>query len=126
MELVALPGGRICYRAVYSAQDVSFEPASTYLLSRDAPTRLTVRLPAMCPGALQVSFEVVKLVFALSAAPFFCFTLGPVGKIFSHADPTAYTRSGRLAQTDTTGLSAYLVWLKADVLESERWRQELE
>jgi len=74
----------------------------------------------------QVTFAVVKLVFALSAAPFFCFTLGPVGKVFAHADPTAYTPSGRLAQTDTSGLSAYLAFWKEDVLESERFRQELD
>jgi len=94
---------------------------------RSAAPRRTLRsLHRSAAPAAQVTFAVVKLVFALSAAPFFCFTLGPVGKVFAHADPTAYTPSGRLAQTDTSGLSAYLAFWKEDVLESERFRQELD
>ena len=49
----------------------------------------------------------------------------PLRRIVSHADPTGYTRCGRIVPQDTTGLSAYLEWLKGHVLDSERHAEEL-
>jgi len=74
----------------------------------------------------QITFQLMKVLFSLSAFPFFFFTIGPLAKLFAHADPTAYTRSGRLATPDAAGLSAYLRWLKNDVLGTKKYREELE
>jgi len=51
--------------------------------------------------------------------------IGFVNQLFTHADPTAYTNEGQLVQMDVVGLSAYLVWLRDDVLESSRFQHEL-
>jgi len=64
----------------------------------------------------QITFQLIKLLFALTAVPFFIFTIGPTAKIFSHTDPTAWTRDGRCVKPDPNGLSAYVDWLKTDVL----------
>ena len=63
----------------------------------------------------KLTFQVCKVIFSFSAFPFFIFNT-PLGKLFAHADPTAYTRTGRLTKLDTNGLSAYLTWLKEDIL----------
>lgn len=73
----------------------------------------------------QITFQLIKLFFALTAAPFFLFTIGPLAKLFAHADPTAWTRGGRCVRPDPNGLSAYLDWLKNDVLKNQRFADEL-
>ena len=73
----------------------------------------------------QITFQVIKLLFALSAAPFFIFTIGPLSKLFTHTDPTAWTRSGQIVPPDPTGLEAYLRWISNDVLQSKAWADEL-
>ena len=60
----------------------------------------------------------MQVAFALSAAPFFLFTIGPLGKLFTHTDPTACHPSGLLVVPDAVGLSAYLRWITTDVLEA--------
>ena len=67
----------------------------------------------------------VKLVFSLSSAPFFLFNVGPLAKLFAHTDETAYTRSGQIVTIDPTGLSAYLAWLKSDILSPRGFATEL-
>lgn len=67
----------------------------------------------------------VKLVFSLSSAPFFLFNVGPLAKLFAHTDETAYTRSGQIVTFDPTGLSAYLAWLKSDILSPRGFATEL-
>jgi hypothetical protein len=52
--------------------------------------------------------------------------VGAINKIVTHADPTAYNRQGVLTKIDRNGLSAYLRFLRHDVLESRRFRTELE
>jgi len=74
----------------------------------------------------QITYQVIKLLFALSTFPFFIFILGPFGKLFAHTDATAYTRNGRMVLPDANGLSAYLQWLKEDILGTHRWAMELE
>jgi len=64
----------------------------------------------------QITFQIIKVLFSLSAVPFFIFTIGPFAKLFAHTDPTAYDRNGRLVTPDPSGLSAYVRWLKSDVL----------
>ena len=64
----------------------------------------------------EVTIAVVKLVFMLSSLPFFVFTIGGLSTLFTHTDATAYTRTGRVVKTDANGLSAYLAWLREDVL----------
>lgn len=74
----------------------------------------------------QITYQLVKLFFALTAAPFFLFTIGPLAKIFAHADPTAWTRGGRCVQPQPTGLAAYLSFLKNDVLNSSTFAAEFQ
>jgi len=74
----------------------------------------------------QITYAVIKILFALSAAPFFTFTIGGLNQLFTHCAATAYTRDGRLVPIDANGLSAYLQWFKEDVLGSEKYRSELE
>jgi len=74
----------------------------------------------------QVTFAVMRLFFSLTAAPFFVCTLGSVSMILSHTRPTAFTPQGRLVPQNRHGLSAYLDWLKHDVLESKAYKKELE
>ena len=74
----------------------------------------------------QITFQLIKLLFALTAVPFFIFTIGPFSKIFAHTDPTAWTRTGRCVRPDPNGLSAYLDWLKRDVLQNKTCAEELE
>jgi hypothetical protein len=64
----------------------------------------------------QITFQIVKVIFSLSAVPFFLFTIGPLSKLFSHTDATAYMPDGRLTVPDPNGLSAYLRWIREDVL----------
>ena len=75
----------------------------------------------------QLTFYIVKLLFALSAAPFTLTLLlfGQLHKLFSSAEPTGYTPAGRLARMDTNGLSNYLAWLREEVLDSVRFEEEL-
>ena len=73
----------------------------------------------------QVTFSIVKLLYYLSAAPFTVFILGPLVKLISHAEPTGYTKNGRIVERDPTGLSAYVSWLKGSILESTRFENEL-
>jgi len=74
----------------------------------------------------KAAFAITKMIFALSAFPFFPLSMvGIIGQLFTHADPTAYTPDGRLTVMDTTGLSAYLVWLREDVLDASRFKHEL-
>jgi len=82
-------------------------------------------------GALQswrarLSFGITKLFFSLSAAPFFPLTISVINKLFTHADPTAYTADGRLTRMDSVGLAAYLVFLRDDVVYSSRFQVEFE
>ena len=72
----------------------------------------------------QITFQIVKLTFALTAAPFFIFTIGPLAKLFAHADATAWTRNGRCVVPDTNGLGAYLDWLKNDILKPRLFADE--
>jgi len=75
----------------------------------------------------QITFAVVKLVFMLSSIPFFIFTLGPMSTLFTHTDATAYTRNGTVVGVDPNGLSAYLSWIKEDVLGPySKFKAELE
>ena len=73
---------------------------------------------------LQLTFTFVKILFWLSSFPFLLFTLGGE-TLFTHTDPTAYNAHGRIVSPQTTGLSAYLSWLREDILNSERYRDEL-
>jgi hypothetical protein len=73
----------------------------------------------------QLTFYIVKLLFALSAAPFTLLLFGQLHKLFSSAEPTGYTPAGRLARMDTNGLSNYLAWLREEVLDSVRFEAEL-
>ena len=73
----------------------------------------------------QLTFYIVKLLFALSAAPFTLLLFGQLHKLFSSAEPTGYTPAGRLARMDTNGLSNYLAWLREEVLDSVRFEEEL-
>ena len=73
----------------------------------------------------QITFAIVRLLFTLTALPFFIFTIGPFAKLFARAAPTAFTREGRCVQPDTTGLGAYLQWLKSDVLHNPSCADEL-
>lgn len=73
-----------------------------------------------------ISFGLCKMMFALSAFPFFPISMvGSVNTLFTHADPTAYTEDGQLTQVDPTGLSAYLRFLREDVLDASRFQDEL-
>ena len=54
----------------------------------------------------QISFQIVKVIFSLSAVPFFLFTIGPLAKLFSHTDATAYMPDGRLTLPDPNGQHA--------------------
>ena len=74
----------------------------------------------------KVTLQVVKLSFALSAAPFFLFIMGGLAVLFTHTDPTSYNREGRVVQKQTTGLSAYLNFLKSAVLGAPSLKQELQ
>ena len=74
----------------------------------------------------QISFSVIKILFYISSVPFFFFTLGPLGKLFTHTEATGYTRDGEIVPIDTNGLSSYLQWLKSNVLGSEEFAAELE
>ena len=65
------------------------------------------------------------MLFALSAFPFFPISMGGIGTLFTHADPTAYTAEGKLTQLDSVGLSNYLTWLREDVLDASRFQAEL-
>ena len=56
----------------------------------------------------QITFQLIKLLFALTAVPFFIFTIGPTAKIFSHTDPTAWTRDGRCVKPGTCQLLSIL------------------
>ena len=67
----------------------------------------------------QITFQLIKVLFSLTAVPFFIFTIGPLAKLFAHTDPTAYTRDGRITVPDPNGLSSYLRWIKEDVLNSK-------
>jgi len=73
----------------------------------------------------QITYSIVKVFFALSSAPFFVFTIGGLNKLFTHTEASAYTRQGQLVVPDVNGLSAYLQWLKEDVLSQKRYRAEL-
>jgi hypothetical protein len=73
----------------------------------------------------RITFVIFKLVFMLSSFPFFFFIIGPLNSLFTHTDPTGYTRSGRVTAMDTSGLAAYLEFIKADVLKPSRFANEL-
>jgi len=73
----------------------------------------------------RMSFGIAKMLFALSAFPFFPISMGGIGTLFTHADPTAYTAEGKLTQLDSVGLSNYLTWLREDVLDASRFQAEL-
>ena len=73
----------------------------------------------------QLTFHIVKLLFALSAAPFTLCLFGQLHKLFSSAEPTGYTPAGRLVPMDCNGLSNYLAWLREEVLDSARFEEEL-
>lgn len=74
----------------------------------------------------QITFQLIKVLFSLTAVPFFIFTIGPLAKLFAHTDPTAYTRDGRITVPDPNGLSSYLRWIKEDVLNSKVHADELD
>jgi len=74
----------------------------------------------------ELTYAVVKILFSLSAFPFFLFTIGPLSRLFTHTEATAYTRDGKLVPTDPNGLSAYLQWFKEDVLGVDRYHEELQ
>ena len=71
---------------------------------------------------LQLTFTFVKILFWLSSFPFLLFTLGGE-TLFTHTDPTAYNAHGRIVSPQTTGLSAYLSWLRDDILNNESYQQ---
>jgi len=73
----------------------------------------------------EITYAIVKVFFALSSAPFFIFTIGGLNKLFTHTEASAYTRNGQIMPLDLYGLSAYLQWLKEDVLGQKRYRNEL-
>jgi len=74
-----------------------------------------------------ITVEIVKLVFALTSVPFFFFMIDQFSMLFTHTDPTGYTPDGRIVATDTVGLSAYIRWIKEDILsEYSLLREELE
>jgi len=68
---------------------------------------------------LQFTFIVVKITFSLSSFPFFLFTIFGE-RLFTHTDATAYDRNGNIVALDTTGLSAYITWLREDILHNEK------
>ena len=68
----------------------------------------------------KITFAIAKLLFSLSAAPFFPLTIGFINTLFTHADATAYTPDGRLTSIDTNGLSAFITWLGQVQLEMGR------
>jgi len=72
----------------------------------------------------QITFSVVKIFFSVSSFPFFTFTIGGLNKLFTHTEPTGYTRDGLIVPADPNGLSAYLDWLKG-VLSNEKFAEEL-
>jgi len=80
----------------------------------------------MALSGTKISFAICKVLFALSAAPFFPLTIGVIGRLFTHADETAYTAEGKLTRLDSSGLSNYLDWLRSDLLESSRFQHELQ
>ena len=67
-----------------------------------------------------------QVFFALSSLPFFVFTIGGLNKLFTHTEASAYTRNGQIVPIDVNGLSAYLQWLKEDVLGQKRYKAELD
>jgi len=74
----------------------------------------------------EITYGVCKVFFALSSFPFFLFTIGGLNKLFTHTEASAYTRDGKITPIDVNGLSAYLQWLKEDVLGQSRYRDELD
>jgi len=74
----------------------------------------------------KITLQVVKLSFALSAAPFFLFIMGGLAVLFTHTDPTSYNRQGRVVAKETTGLSAYLNFIRTAVLGVSSFKLELQ
>jgi len=68
----------------------------------------------------KMTFQICKLLFAFSAFPFFVFNT-PLGRLFSHADATAYTSWGQLTFPDPAGLGAFLHWIKHDIISSSSY-----
>ena len=74
-----------------------------------------------------ITFEIVKLVFALTTFPFFIFMVDALNTLFTHTDATGYTPSGSIIGADLNGLSAYLGWIKEDILsEYSPWNSEFD
>ena len=74
----------------------------------------------------KTSYYICKLLFSLSAFPFLFLMIEFINKLFTHADATAYNQEGQLTAVDKNGLSAYLRFLRNDVLGSRRFKAELE
>ena len=74
----------------------------------------------------QITWGVVRLLFSLSSAPFFFFIVGPLSKLFTHTDPTGYSRDGAVTPLDPTGLSGYLSWITEAILTPKLFRRELQ
>ena len=88
----------------------------------------------MCPGKkrrfyygwrCEISYSICKVVFALSSFPFLFLMIGVVNRLLTHATRTAYNEHGQLTAIDQSGLSAYLRYLRQDILENPRFKQEV-
>lgn len=73
----------------------------------------------------EISYSICKVVFALSSFPFLFLMIGVVNRLLTHATRTAYNEHGQLTAIDQSGLSAYLRYLRQDILENPRFKQEV-
>jgi hypothetical protein len=60
---------------------------------------------------VEITFFLVRLVYALSALPFMIFHLPFVRDLLSHTFATGYTKRGVCVAYDRSGLSAFIEWL---------------
>ena len=61
---------------------------------------------------IQVTLNVLKVGFSLSAFPFIFFQIGPLQKLMTSTVPTAYNRAGVCVHADPHGLSSLCVFLR--------------
>ena len=67
---------------------------------------------------VEISFFLIRLVYALSALPFMIFHVPALRTLLSHTFATGYAPSGACVPADTSGLSSFLAWLE-QLLASE-------
>ncbi len=60
---------------------------------------------------VEITFFLVRLVYALSALPFMIFHLPGVRTLLSHTFATGYTKRGTCVAADAGGLSAFVEWM---------------